>query len=389
MHELEIYQIWGGLTMYDEADGQTQNPSWHGVITCGDGSGHWDNDPNSPLDTKLYDVAGGANPGLFAGQSTASLSLMIRPKDHATWSGGAVESQAVRIHAAWTAEGTGFEAQTTISQLPVTVYPQTTSAIDAEVSHDDSVTWDWQYDIPYGSAHEHTVAWGGDPATDAWVATSHDTPELAAGELTEVRAGAVCDALGGKATAADIAAAAAAWAEDAVPSRTGPGTAWPSDEEDARHVDIWCLVCLGSGDCDPLAELSVAACRLVGLTATRDRAYAQPPPGPGEPPLVDADWLAQQACFAPGYEVQHQHYDLWYWSGMTLNEWEGFFTVQGSTDYYTAYPLGTWPGLGQMITGLSTRYACARYIVWLDEWYVWDHMDPRLTNHALPEPTVP
>jgi hypothetical protein len=344
VHELEIYQIWGGLTMYDEADGQTQNASWHGLITCGDGSGHWDNDPNSPLDTKLYDVAGGANPGLFAGQSTASLSLMIRPKDHATWSGGAVEPQAVRIHAAWTAEGTSFEVQTTISQLPVTVYPQTTSAIDAEVSHYDSVTWDWQYDIPYGSAHEHTVAWGGDPTTASWVATGHHTP-IEPTEVTPRRVRTIYKHFAGHSSVDAICGTARTYIRQTAAIQPA-GRAWAADV-----LDTWCMHCHPSYgyDCISLAGLATRICRLTGVYATEQVAYPRDDWGNGVWP-----WTQVQNCFS-GLAGHSTAQLLFISAGDVLNRYEGYYHAPESDWYYTVWPVGEYSDLASMVTAISVN----------------------------------
>ncbi|MBD3174500.1 MAG: hypothetical protein GF320_04940 [Armatimonadia bacterium] len=365
VHELEIYQIWGGLTMYDEADGQTQNPSWHGGITCGDEDGHWDNDPNSPLDTKLYDVAGGGNPGLFAGQSTASLSLMIRPKDHATWSGGAVEPQAVRIHAAWTAEGTAFEAQTTISQLPVTVYPQTTSAIDAEVDlyPDDewNCTWDWKYDIPYGSAHEHTVAWSGDPTTASWLATSYDDPTVGSTQVTPPRIAEVYEALKGADTGTGVAAGSATWAREA----TGfdPTRSWVHDGGGRPVADVFCAFCCEPAgvDCISLAFLGALGCGLAGEPLQEiSQAFPQHTDHWTYNGSTD-HWKQQISCFAGESDVffsDHSSEPLQFWAGFP-NQFEGYFKAADA--YWTCepppdgstQPTTGWQSLPSMVTSIA------------------------------------
>lgn len=343
VHELEVYQIWGGLTMHAERDGEPVH-AWHAGIDCGTGGAHWDNDPDSPLPRLLYDRdAGTGGPGLFAGQYAGALSLLVRAKDAYA---GNVVSQSVRIRASWAAEGTSFQATVAVSQLPVTVFPAMASPIDAEVSLYESVTWDWQYDIPYGSLYQHSVSWGGDPTTDDWVATTHGWPDIAGQELTPTRVRTVCEAMQGASTPDQAAEAAQDFAGVEGDVAFGP---WALPGADT--VDAWCIKCRGAlgTDCYSAARLASVACCIVGVSSVASRAYPREEWSDGL-----TGWQTQQTCFSglPGHSPWSLGYTPGYQAGLPtpVYRFEGYFRPALGSAYYTVFPDTAYPDLATMIT---------------------------------------
>jgi len=368
VHRLQVLNVWGGLEMYQERD--ATNDDWHGDWD-GEELHHWqcdmwDNDPNNQVPYHKYsrgvdmnpDPELTTNPVPFDGGGTAYVSVQLRCAD-----GHDVDviPQTIRLHAPWTDEGAGleFSASGTVEHLPTQCFNTATSQpIDQVVRFYDTVTWGWEYDIPYGSAYQtnnHDLV--DNPAMED-VATSYAGPREPV-EVTPLRVKAVYTAMSLCGTDIAVAREAAKWARTA--GFAGDAVSWRDFHPHRDDADAWCLRCSGrGGDCITLAVLAADACRLAGLEASTGVAYPQDE--------WACEWDQPMPCFAynaDAFYLDHTTRNLEFWYVSNSN-FEGYFGaadrvwtcapepgehLQGGEP--EAAPLGGWDCVQAMLTDIA------------------------------------
>jgi len=360
VHALEIGVLYGGRDMYEAL--YHPKTDWHAYWDC-EG---WDNDASTRVSTYKW-VDGETAPVLFEGQHVAEVVLYLRAADHVEVD---VPPQTIRVHAPWPAEGPSLELSgtATVDHLPFAyVCCDSSDPIDNRITWDAALTWNWVYDIPVGSQYETPdVDIVNDPTLHD-VATSYDAIVAPAVEVTPKRVQEVYTNLAvGELEDSEpvgIAENAALWVGG--PEGNGVGgvtmfsgaAGWyysesatgheDEDVQDDAHLwDLWCgSFCGGYADCLGMATLAALACKLVGVDANADAAYARE--------LWADDWRFSDLCFSG--VSGHGNRMLRYWNGEG-QRFEGHFWVNDLSSvrhYRTVNPPSWWTSLALMVTTLA------------------------------------